>query len=126
MSRTGSSASVPLVLGLSVSAGVVAWAAFLSYGNPSSYATWQVVGSAVLVLVGTILVRVVARGRHAWATIVGVTAGFAGPWGAAAGRNDDTGLFLVGLVLLVLGLLAATTLITLVTDLVLRRRTGRA
>ncbi|GMA40245.1 hypothetical protein [Mobilicoccus caccae] len=109
-----------VVLGLSLVVGLVAWAAFLSYRFGAAYSVWQVSGCAIIVLLGSILTCVLAQGRHAWATVVGVTAGLAVPWTWEAASTDETGLYLVGLILLLAGLLVSTIVITLVTDAVLR------
>lgn len=106
-----------VVLAASVVGGALAWAASLSYGfEGGRYPTWQVVGAVVAVVVVVVLSRALARGRALWATVLGVTAGFAVPWGVWAGRDDETGMYLVGLLMLVVGLLVGATVVSVVAD----------
>jgi hypothetical protein len=84
------------------------------------YQAWQVIGcgaSLLVVLVGALLV-----GLHpVWASAA-LTLGFTVAWTADAAAVDDTGLYGVGTVMLLVGLTAATTVISLIT---MRLRPGR-
>lgn len=83
------------------------------------YQAWQVVGcgaTLVLLLVGALLLRV--RPPVACAAM---TAAFTAAWTATAAATDDSGLFLAGAVLVLLGLAAGTAVVALVTTAVRRR-----
>lgn len=77
------------------------------------YEAWQVIGSAIsllVVLVGALLLRV----RPVVASVA-MTVTFTASWVSAAVTRDDSGLHLVGALLLLLGLAAATTIVSVIT-----------
>jgi hypothetical protein len=83
------------------------------------YETWQVAGcvvSLLVVFVGALLAGL----RPLWASVA-LTVAFTAAWTATASADDETGLYGVGTILLLLGLSAATTVVSLVV-LGLRRR----
>ncbi len=85
------------------------------------YEAWQVGGAAlclVIVLVGGLVARV--RPSLAGAA---VTLGFTVPWTVDAARTDDTGLYVVGALFLLVGLAAGCAVVAAVTLTLLRRRT---
>lgn len=68
------------------------------------YRPWQVVGCSAAIVVAAIVAHLWAR--TSWALLVlpaAAVVGFALPWTLDAARSDDSGLFVVGLLLLVIG-----------------------
>ncbi|TYP88080.1 hypothetical protein [Blastococcus xanthinilyticus] len=101
-----------LVAVLTVVLSVVAWAAWLAWdqeyyldpatGDPAGpYRAWQVVGSVLTLLVAAALAGWALRAVVAAAL---VTVPFTVCWTVAAAGQDDTGLFVVGAVLIAVGL----------------------
>jgi hypothetical protein len=85
------------------------------------YEAWQVIGcvlSLLVVFVGALLAGV----RALWASAA-LTVAFTAAWTATAASTDETGLYGVGTILLLLGLAAGTTVVSLVV-LGLRRHFG--
>ncbi len=84
------------------------------------YRSWQVIGCGVSVAVAAVLAYVWIRGDAAIVVLAAAAdAGFAVPWTIDAASNDDSGLFVVGLVMIVVGggvalvcLLALTHVVT--------------
>jgi hypothetical protein len=77
------------------------------------YQAWQVIGCGVtllVLLVGALLLR-----ASAVVACVAVTVGFTAAWTTTAAADDDSGLFVVGAVLVFLGLAAATAVVSAVT-----------
>lgn len=73
------------------------------------YEAWQVIGCALTLLVlfaGALLLRV-----HALPAAVALTVAFTAAWTAQAASTDETGLYMVGAVLLVFGLAVGTALV---------------
>jgi len=89
-------------------------------GNETGpWSTAQVAGCLgvlLIVLVAAVLLRV-----HPLLAAAAMTVAFVVAWTVAAAASDETGLFLVGAVLIFLGLAAGTTLVALLT----RRLTHR-
>lgn len=89
------------------------------------YEAWQVAGcgaTLVLVLVGALLLRV-----HPLVACAAATVAFTAAWTTTAASADETGLFVVGAVLVFLGLAAGTAVVALVTTrLTMRLRGGGA
>ncbi|MDO5629035.1 MAG: hypothetical protein Q4G43_12000 [Mobilicoccus sp.] len=110
----------PVVLGLSIIAGLFAWGAFMSYMPGEQYAAWQVVGAAAVITLGVVITRVFAQARHAWATVVGIAGGFLLPWTWFSPHEGSQ--FVAGSVMLLVGLLLLVIVVTLVSDTVLRLR----
>ncbi|MFC6695104.1 hypothetical protein [Nocardioides daphniae] len=80
------------------------------------YRAWQVVGAGLTLVVATALAQL--RARTGWAVMVlpaAATLGFAVPWSVHAAATDDSGLFLVGAVLLVIGAGVGLSLVAMVT-----------
>lgn len=98
----------------------VSWAAFLSYPRSGRYEVWQVVCSGIALLVVGVVSRVLGPRRSTWVMTLGVVIGYVVPWTLFAAAEDITGLYLVGTILLTIGL----TLAGLVVGLVVRYRRG--
>ncbi|WNB86533.1 hypothetical protein [Cellulomonas sp. ATA003] len=86
------------------------------------YETWQVVGAVVTLAV---VAGVGARWAGARPTVVGVTAGFTVAWSVTAASADDTGLWLVGALLVLVGVALLSGLVALATGVSRRRPTER-
>lgn len=115
---------VALITGLV--GGALAWFSFLSYGfEGGAYATWQVLGAALAFVAACVASRVLARARALWASVLGMTVGFAWPWVAWARSGDASGLWGVGALLLVAGLVVSGFVVGGVVDLALGRRRRR-
>jgi hypothetical protein len=83
------------------------------------YEAWQVIGcvvSLLVLLVGALLAGV----RALWASAA-LTLAFTAAWTATAAADDETGLYGVGAILVLVGLSAGTAVVSLVV-LGLRRR----
>jgi uncharacterized protein YqgC (DUF456 family) len=87
------------------------------------YTTAQVAG-AVLTLAALLIVAVLLRVPALPAAAV-MTVAFTAAWTARAAGEDETGLYLVGAILVLAGMTAGTTVVALLTAL-LRRRRGPA
>lgn len=74
---------------------------------------------AAVVVLGCLAVRC-AAGRSA-AVVVCATGGFAFAWGRDASANDETGLWAVGLLLLVVGAVLGGAVVAVVTAFAVRR-----
>ncbi len=87
------------------------------------YSTMQVVASGAtitcIVVAGCLALRCSVRGSIA--VVACVTAGFALAWGRNAAASDETGLWVVGLLLLVVGTAAGGSAVAALTRLVSRR-----
>jgi hypothetical protein len=86
------------------------------------YEAWQVAGCAVSLLtlfVGALLAGV----RPFWASAA-LTVAFTAAWTASAAATDETGLYAVGTILLLIGLTAGTALVALLVQGLRRRFTG--
>ena len=65
------------------------------------YREWQVIGCGLTVVAAAVLVQVWLRGAvGALPLAVAAVGGFAAPWTVQAASTDDSGLFVVGLVML--------------------------
>jgi hypothetical protein len=88
------------------------------------YSTMQVIacGATItcIVVAGCLALRCSVRGSIA--VVACVTAGFALAWGRDAAASDETGLWVVGLFLLVMGTAAGGTAIAVLTGIVMRTR----
>ena len=93
--RTLNLSAATLVLALFSAA---MWFAWLGWDDVP-YAVWQVVGCGVSICVAAV-VALVRAGRGAVLLAAAATVGFAVPWGVHAASTDDSGLWLVGLVML--------------------------
>ncbi len=103
-------------------AGAAIWWATLSWGEGTSRYPAQVAVAALAIVAVGVAARVRAGERYIMAPPIGLTLGFCTAWTAHAAATDETGLFLVGTVLLGLGMLAGTAVLEWVTLLVMRRR----
>jgi hypothetical protein len=75
------------------------------------YEAWQVIGcvlSLLVVFVGALLAGL----RPLWASAA-LTLAFTAAWTATAAPNDETGLYGVGMIMVLVGLAIATTVIAL-------------
>jgi hypothetical protein len=109
---------------------VLTWFAWLGWdtrqdvdaaGNVSGpYQAWQVVGCGVTLLallVGAVLLRV-----NAVAAAAALTLAFTAAWTWDAARHDDSGLFAVGAMLVLVGLAASSAVVATVTRALTRSR----
>lgn len=79
--------------------------------------------ACVVVLVG--LVVVAALVLPAWLAVLVVSLPFTGAWTIHAASNDDSGLWAVGAILLLVGTLVGATIVTAVTRRLVRDRRTR-
>ncbi len=83
------------------------------------YRRWQVVGCGLAITTGTVLAYLRTRGTVAtFVLAIAAVTGFAVPWAVSASSKDDTGLWGVGLVFLLVGGGAGLVLLLVVTDAV--------
>jgi hypothetical protein len=87
------------------------------------YEGWQVIGCALSLLV--LLVGALLAGVRPLLACAALTLGFTAAWTATAASQDETGLYGVGMILLLGGLTAATTVVSLVTLGLRRLWSGR-
>lgn len=105
--------------------GALSWVAWLSWPiSGNTYHPAQVVACALTCA----LIAVILAGRSTRAALVtvplGGTAGVAIPWAWWASRSDETGLWLVGLIILVIGVWVGLSIAVVLADNI-RRRRGR-
>lgn len=121
-------------LGLAVFAAVM-WAAWLGWDDDyytvdgveqGPYRTWQVLGCGASVAVGAVLAQAWARTRGAVVLAVAAAVGFAVPWTVHAAATDDSGLWFVGLVLLLGGAVIGLVLLLTVAAAVRSRLAVRS
>lgn len=86
------------------------------------YEPWQVIGCAASLLV--LLVGAVLAGVRPLLASAALTLAFTAAWTFQAAATDDTGLFAVGALLVLVGLAVSSTVVSLVTA-GLRRTTHR-
>lgn len=82
------------------------------------YEAWQVAGCALSLLVVAVLA---VRALGGWRAVVAVAVPFTLAWVATSAPRDDSGLWAVGAVLVLLGTAAGTAVVALVTRAVRRR-----
>jgi len=87
------------------------------------YEAWQVVGCALSLLV--LLVGALLAGVRPLLASASLTLAFTIAWTVQAARSDETGLFGVGTTMLLVGLSAATALVSVVVLLLRGRRVSR-
>ena len=87
------------------------------------YEAWQVIGCAVSLLV--LFVGALLAGVHPFWASAALTVAFTTAWTVSAAAGDETGLYGVGTILLLIGLAAATTLASLVVRGLRRRKAVR-
>ena len=111
---------------------VLAWAGWLGWDSeyqidPATgvasgpYEAWQVVGCVITLLVAAVVAGLAASPAVAAAW---VTVPFTLAWAVSAGRDDETGLFLVGAVLIAGGLYLGSWAVAAVGAAVTRRLAG--
>ncbi|MCC2316151.1 hypothetical protein [Cellulomonas xiejunii] len=86
------------------------------------YEAWQVVGCAVCLVVVTVLA---ARVLGAWRAAVTVALAFTVAWSLTQASTDESGLWLVGAALVLVGTGVGAAVVALVTVAVGRRRAAR-
>ena len=133
MSRPESAASLPRLGAAALALGLFAaamWFAWLGWDDDyyevdgvqqGPYRAWQVIGCAISICVAGVAARIWA-GRGAVLLAGAATVGFAIPWGVYAASTDDSGLWGVGLVMLLAGSFIGLVVLLTVTEAVLRRR----
>lgn len=97
------------------------WLAFLGWDHEyytvdgiaqGPYRAWQVLGCGAAISLATVVAYLcVRRAGSSWVLAAAATVGIAVPWAVDAAATDDSGMWLVGLVLLTVG--AGTGLIAL-------------
>nr|WP_296072670.1 hypothetical protein [uncultured Actinoplanes sp.] len=83
------------------------------------YETWQVVGCALSLLV--VFVGALVAGIRPLPAPAALTVAFTAAWTVSASRSDTSGLYVVGTVLLLAGLSAATAAVAAVVSRLRRR-----
>ncbi|MEO6020083.1 MAG: hypothetical protein ABIP45_07525 [Knoellia sp.] len=130
MSGRRQSAALVLVLALLTASCWWAWLAWDSTyqvdpitGNASGpYEAWQVIGCVLsLVAIGC----VAALRLPAWVVITTMTVAFTAAWTATAQSQDETGLFMVGAVLVFVGMACASGILVALVQSIARRRRPR-
>lgn len=87
------------------------------------YRAWQVVGCAVALAAGAVVAYALVRRVGAVLPLAAAGAlGFAVPWAMEAARTDDSGLWVIGLILLLGGATAGLLAVLGVAALVLKPR----
>lgn len=90
------------------------------------YRTWQVVGCGVSVVVAAVVAYLRVRSTAAvFVLAAAADLGLAVPWGLDAAATDETGLWAVGLVLLLVGVGGGLTVLLSVIAAAIRFRTNR-
>ncbi|MGN5235729.1 MULTISPECIES: hypothetical protein [unclassified Rhodococcus (in: high G+C Gram-positive bacteria)] len=121
---TTRTALTPLVV---TTASAAAWFAWLGWDSgyrelpdgsvEGPYSTMQVIACgatiACIVVAGCVALRCSVRGSIA--VIACVTAGFAAMWARDAASSDSSGLWAIGLTLLVLGMITGLTIVAVLT-----------
>ncbi|RYC03324.1 hypothetical protein [Nocardioides zhouii] len=113
LARLGAAA---LALGLFAAAIWLVWFGW----DDVPYDVWQVIGCGLFICVASVAARVWA-GRGVVVLAGAATVGFAIPWGLYAASTDDSGLWVVGLVLLLAGSFIGLVVLLMVAGAVLRR-----
>ncbi|WP_407444221.1 hypothetical protein [Rhodococcus sp. (in: high G+C Gram-positive bacteria)] len=126
------SRTVPVLIAVAV-ASALSWLAWLGWETgyrelpdgsvEGPYSTVQVIACAVTVAAVVVAGCLALRGSRggAAAVIVTATSAFAVMWARDASSDDASGLWVVGLVLLVLGMTAGLSVVAFLTLLVRRR-----
>ncbi|RYB88482.1 hypothetical protein EUA06_21035 [Nocardioides glacieisoli] len=83
------------------------------------YDVWQVIGCGVFIVAGAIVALARAR-RGVVLLAAAATVGFAVPWAVYAAATDDSGLWAVGLVLLLVGAFVGLVVVLFVAARVMR------
>jgi hypothetical protein len=115
-SRSGRALSLVGEFIASLAVGVATWAAWLGWDNTyyydatvgalqGPYRPSQVIGCAVTV---ALLTGLLALRWHPAAVAAGMTVGFWAAWTLQAGSEDQSGLYMIGSIMLLAGLLFAT------------------
>jgi peptidoglycan/LPS O-acetylase OafA/YrhL len=89
------------------------------------YRPWQVIGCGVSVAAAAVAAQLWVRG--VWSVFVlavAATIGFAVPWTADAAASDDSGLFVIGLLFLLIGGTTGLVVVLAITHAVDVRRPG--
>jgi peptidoglycan/LPS O-acetylase OafA/YrhL len=110
----------PLALVLAAAAGAAAWFAWLAWDttyqiDPASgqasgpYEAWQVVGCGITVVAVAVLTGLTLP--HPWLSALVVTVAFTVAWSITASRDDLSGLWLVGAMLVFVGVGTVSTVL---------------
>ena len=123
LARLGSAALALAVLAAAM------WLAWLGWDDDyyevdgvqrGPYRAWQVVGCGLSICVAAVLALIWAR-RGAVLLAAAASVGFAVPWGVHAASTDDSGLWVVGLVMVLVGAFVGLVVLLTVVQLVRRR-----
>lgn len=92
-------------------------------GNASGpYEAWQVIGCVLsLVVVGSVAALLLP----AWVVVGTMTVAFTAAWTATAQSQDETGLFMVGAMLVFVGMACASGVLVALVQAIARRRRPR-
>ncbi len=132
MTRTGSRSRLTAATFAVALFAALMWLAWLGWDDDyytvdgvqqGPYRAWQVVGCGPSICVGAVAALVWAR-RGAVLLAAAATVGFAVPWAVYAASTDDSGLWLVGLVMLLGGAFVGLVVVLTVCEAVLRRRSS--
>jgi hypothetical protein len=134
-SRARPSAWIQVVGALAVAAlSVGAWYGWLGWDSTyqidrttqvasGPYEAWQVIGCALSLLV--VFVAALLAGVRPLVASAALTLAFTAAWTATAAAADETGLYGVGMILLLIGLTISTTVVSFVVLGLRRLWTGR-
>ena len=122
-----------VALGLTVFA-AAAWLAFLGWDHEyyevdgevhGPYRAWQVLACGASIVAATVVAHLLTRPHPAHLVLaVAATLGLAVPWSVDAAAHDDSGLWVVGLVLLLVGAGTGLTVLLALCAHLPTRRTG--
>jgi hypothetical protein len=121
---------VPIIVALSA----LSWLAWLGWDHQyqvdsvtglrsGPYETWQVAGCALSLLV--VFVGALWAGVRPWLASVSLTVAFTAAWTVQAARSGDSGLYVVGAALLLVGLSAGTAIVAAAVSHIRALRVGR-
>ena len=129
MTRTGSRSRLTAATFAVALFAALMWLAWLGWDDDyyevdgvqqGPYRAWQVVGCGLSICVAAVLALIWAR-RGAVVLAGAATVGFAVPWGLHAASTDDSGLWVVGLVMVLVGAFVGLVVLLTVVQLVRRR-----
>ncbi|WP_186314558.1 hypothetical protein [Corynebacterium glyciniphilum] len=86
-----------------IAVGISLWLLWFSWGSPSGYATWAIVGAVITALIAVVGIGATSRWRQTGPFVValGGLFGFSSAFAVDAGFYDTTGLWGVGYLMIV-------------------------